>query len=39
MTDKKVTKSANLNLKPAKVVVHVGKVMGDMKVKAKVKAK
>lgn len=39
MADKKVSKSANLNVKPAKVVVHVAKVMGDMKVKAKVKSK
>lgn len=39
MADKKTTKSANLNVKPAKVVVNVQKVLGDMKVKAKVKAK
>lgn len=39
MADKKQTKSANMNLKPAKVIVHVAKVMGDMKVKAKVKSK
>ena len=39
MADKKQTKSANVNLKPAKVVVNVSKVMGDMKLKAKVKSK
>lgn len=37
--DKKQSKSANLNLKPAKVIVNVQKVLGDMKVKAKVKSK
>lgn len=35
--DKK--KSDNVSLKPSKVVVNVQKVMGDVKVKAKVKSK
>lgn len=39
MADKKQTKSDNVNLKPSKVVVNVQKVMGDVKVKAKVKSK